>query len=42
LAWQALAVLALVKGGSMLFRKRVMKSGGAGRDKSRKGNSVSV
>ena len=42
LAWQALAVLALVKGGSMLFRKRVMKSGGAGRDKSRKGNRVSV
>lgn len=37
LAWQAGAVLVLVKGGSMLFRKRVMKSGGAGRDKSRKG-----
>jgi ABC-2 type transport system permease protein len=37
LAWQGLAVLALVKGGSLLFRKRVMKSGGAGRDKSRKG-----
>lgn len=36
LAWQALAVLGIVKGGSMLFRKRVMKSGGAGRDKSRK------
>jgi ABC-2 type transport system permease protein len=33
LAWQALAVLALVKGGSLLFRKRVMKSGGAGRVK---------
>jgi ABC-2 type transport system permease protein len=31
LAWQALAVLALVKGGAVLFRKRVMKSGGAGR-----------
>lgn len=31
IAWQAVAVLALVKGGSMLFRKRVMKSGGAGR-----------
>ncbi|MEE4316087.1 MAG: ABC transporter permease [Erythrobacter sp.] len=31
LAWQAMAVLALVKGGSLLFRKRVMKSGGAGR-----------
>lgn len=36
LAWQAVAVVALVKGGSLLFRKRVMKSGGAGRDKSRK------
>jgi len=33
LAWQALAVLGLVKGGSLLFRKRVMKSGGAGRVK---------
>lgn len=33
LAWQALAVMALVKGGSLLFRKRVMKSGGAGRVK---------
>lgn len=31
LAWQALAVLVLVKGGSRLFRKRVMKSGNAGR-----------
>ncbi|MEQ8772408.1 MAG: ABC transporter permease, partial [Erythrobacter sp.] len=31
LAWQGLCVLALVKAGSMLFRKRVMKSGGAGR-----------
>ncbi|MBI1403277.1 MAG: ABC transporter permease [Porphyrobacter sp.] len=31
LAWQALAVLAIVKGGSQLFRKRVMKSGNAGR-----------
>ena len=37
LVWQAVAVLLLVKGGSMLFRKRVMKSGGAGRDKKRKG-----
>lgn len=37
LLWQGLAVLVLVKGGSLLFRKRVMKSGGAGRDKSRKG-----
>ncbi|MCL9982246.1 MAG: ABC transporter permease [Erythrobacter sp.] len=33
LVWQGLAVLALVKGGSLLFRKRVMKSGGAGRVK---------
>jgi ABC-2 type transport system permease protein len=37
LLWQGAAVLAIVKGGSLLFRKRVMKSGGAGRDKSRKG-----
>jgi ABC-2 type transport system permease protein len=37
LAWQGAAVLVLVKGGSLLFRKRVMKSGGAGRDKGRKG-----
>ena len=37
LGWQAGAVLVLVKGGSLLFRKRVMKSGGAGRDKRRKG-----
>ncbi len=37
LAWQAGAVVLIVKGGSLLFRKRVMKSGGAGRDKSRKG-----
>jgi len=36
LAWQGLAVLALVRGGSMLFRKRVMKSGGAGRAKRRR------
>jgi len=33
IAWQALAVMLLVKGGSLLFRKRVMKSGGAGRAK---------
>lgn len=33
LIWQAAAVFALVKGGSILFRKRVMKSGSAGRDK---------
>jgi ABC-2 type transport system permease protein len=32
LAWQAFAVVVLVKGGSILFRKRVMKSGGAGRE----------
>lgn len=31
LAWQALAVVVLIKGGSLLFRKRVMKSGNAGR-----------
>lgn len=33
LAWQAVAVVLIVKAGSLLFRKRVMKSGGAGRDK---------
>ena len=33
LAWQAVCVVLLVKGGSLLFRKRVMKSGGAGRVK---------
>ena len=33
LAWQGVAVFLLVKGGSLLFRKRVMKSGGAGRVK---------
>lgn len=42
LAWQALAVLALIKGGSLLFRKRVMKSGSAGRDKSRKGGRLAA
>jgi len=36
IAWQALAVVLLVKGGSVLFRKRVMKSGGAGHDKKRR------
>ncbi|WP_108789758.1 ABC transporter permease [Erythrobacter sp. Alg231-14] len=36
LAWQGVWVLLLVKGGSMLFRKRVMKSGGAGRVKKRR------
>lgn len=33
LAWQGLWVMLLVKGGSLWFRKRVMKSGGAGREK---------
>lgn len=33
LAWQGVWVVLLVKGGSMLFRKRVLKSGGAGREK---------
>ena len=33
LAWQGLWVVLLVKGGSLWFRKRVMKSGGAGREK---------
>lgn len=33
LVWQGLAVLGIVKAGSLLFRKRVMKSGGAGRAK---------
>lgn len=42
LAWQGLAVVALVKGGSLLFRKRVMKSGGAGRDKKRKVAAVAA
>jgi ABC-2 type transport system permease protein len=40
--WQGVAVILLVKGGSMLFRKRVMKSGGAGRDKKRKGLRLSA
>ncbi|MBD2843084.1 ABC transporter permease [Erythrobacter rubeus] len=31
-AWQAVAAFLLIKAGSLLFRKRVMKSGGAGRD----------
>ena len=35
LAWQAVWVILLVKGGSLLFRKRVMKSGGAGMKKRR-------
>lgn len=42
LVWQTAAVVALVKGGSLLFRKRVMKSGGAGRDKSRKGGRLTT
>ncbi|HSM53692.1 MAG TPA: ABC transporter permease [Erythrobacter sp.] len=33
LAWQGLMVALIVKGGSTLFRRRVMKSGAAGRDK---------
>ena len=33
IAWQAVAVLLLVKGGSMLFKRRVMKSGGGGKAK---------
>lgn len=36
LAWQAVWVVLLVKGGSMLFRKRVMQSGSAGRDKKKR------
>ncbi|TRD11256.1 ABC transporter permease [Erythrobacter insulae] len=36
LVWQAFAVVLLVKGGSILFRKRVMKSGGAGHAKKRR------
>lgn len=36
LAWQALSVALLVKGGSILFRRKVMKSGGAGSVKKRK------
>lgn len=36
LAWQALWVVLLVKGGSMLFRKRVMKSGSGGRVKAKR------
>lgn len=35
LAWQTLWVGLLVKGGSMLFRKKVMKSGNAGTNKKR-------
>jgi len=31
IAWQAAAVLLLVKGGSLLFKRRVMKSGSGGR-----------
>nr|WP_255548028.1 ABC transporter permease [Erythrobacter ani] len=35
-AWQALAAFLLIKAGSALFRKRVMKSGGAGREKKKR------
>lgn len=42
LAWQAGAVLVLVKGGSLLFRKRVMKSGGAGRERKGKGAKLAA
>ncbi|MEM6474763.1 MAG: ABC transporter permease [Pseudomonadota bacterium] len=37
LVWQAVFVVLFVKGGSMLFRKRVMKSGSGGREKKRRG-----
>lgn len=37
LAWQALMVLVIVRAGSALFRKRVMKSGGGGREGGRRG-----
>ncbi|MEM9500612.1 MAG: ABC transporter permease [Pseudomonadota bacterium] len=40
LAWQALAVIVLVKGGSLLFRKRVMKSGGGGHEKKKRRKMV--
>lgn len=36
LAWQILSVALLVKGGSILFRRKVMKSGGAGSAKKRR------
>lgn len=36
LAWQAIAVVIIVRAGSMLFRKRVMKSGSAGREKKKR------
>lgn len=36
LVWQAVWVALLVKGGSLLFRKRVMKSGGAGHAKKKR------
>ncbi|OGS53094.1 MAG: ABC transporter permease [Erythrobacter sp. RIFCSPHIGHO2_12_FULL_63_10] len=36
LVWQTLAVLLIVRGGSKLFRTRVMKSGSAGRGKARR------
>jgi ABC-2 type transport system permease protein len=37
LGWQALCVLVMVRGGSQLFRRRVMKSGPAGGGKPRRG-----
>ncbi len=42
LVWQGVAVLVLVKGGSLLFRKRVMKSGAAGRAPKRKRGAAAV
>ena len=42
LAWQGIAVVGIVKAGSLLFRKRVMKSGGAGRDKASKGAQLTA
>ena len=42
LAWQAVAVLLLVKGGSVLFRRRVMKSGSGGRAKKRRNRAAAV
>ena len=33
LAWQALCVILFVRFGAMIFRRRVMKSGKAGREK---------
>ena len=41
LVWQGAAVVLIVKGGSVLFRKRVMKSGSAGHEKKKRGLFVS-